>query len=46
MQYGSAAGVCKPRDDIRDMSGAGLKGFFDGLFGAEAPGGAWWWGDA
>lgn len=26
MQYGSAAGVCRPRDDIRDIFMADLEG--------------------
>lgn len=30
MQYGSAAGVCRPRDDIRDISRAILEGFLMG----------------
>lgn len=39
MQYGRAAGVCRPRDDIRDISRVSLWRISDGLFGAEAPGG-------
>lgn len=46
MQYGRAAGVCRPRDDIRDILRASLGRISDGLFGAEALGGASWWGDA
>lgn len=46
MQYGSAAGVCNPRDDIRDISRANLEKTSDGLFGVEVLGGGSWWGDA